>query len=377
MKLISYRLAGMALGILLAGSTLSSCGEESEAGVNPDEASGYVKLDMQLDDTPVGAEVSRAGSTRVSLLDLLLTLTDKDRKKVTTHSVDEFSEERETRTGSYKLEATYGTKGEEGWGKIFCYGLQEFRVRLGKLTEVNLPVTMANSMVEVAYSDAFNQYLTDVTTSIITEAGNTFKWEGDNTEDLYISPGVFNVSVSFTKPNGKSGTAVVGPYTAEAKHQYVVNLDVDYSSAEQIVLTIDDTVSEHDETIDISDENLPKLQAAPELLMSEGYTFGQTIQMIEYDPVTTPLTTTVVARGRIASAVLTTVSPDLVEQGFPASIDLCSGDANVDKAREMGLEVRGFSSAGSVFGVVDFTRLLSNITYNDENGTNQTSFRLT
>ena len=366
----------MALGVLLSASALSSCSEDSGSAVDVAEDSGYVTLDMQLDAKPIGAELSRANDSRISLSSLLLTLTDKDRKKVTTHSVDEFAETKEIRTGSYKLEATFGTKGEEGWGKLFCYGLQEFRVRLGKLTEVSMPVTMANSMVEISYSDAFDQYLTDVTTSIITEAGNIFDWSGDHTEDLYISPGTFSVSVSFTKPNGKSATAVVGPYTAEAKHQYAVNLDVDYASAEQIVLTIDDTVTEKEETVDISDENLPALMAAPEVNLSEGYTLRQTISMIEHDPVNTPLTATVMARGRIASAVLITQSPDLVEVGFPASVDLCNPGADADKIKEMGLDARGFSGTGGVFGIIDFTRLLSNIPYRD-NGSSESVFRLT
>lgn len=363
---------------MLACNSLSSCSEESGSAGDLADDMGSVALDMQLDPLPVGSEVeaSRSSSLLVSLHDLILTLTDKDRKKVTTHTVDDFSESKEIRTGSYKLEATFGTKGEEGWGKLFCYGLQEFRVRLGKLTEVNLPVTMANSMVEISYSDAFNDYLTDVSTSVITEAGNSFDWAGDHTEDLYISPGTFSVSVSFTKPNGMSATAVVGPYTAEAKHQYAVNLDVDYASAEQIVLTIDDTVTEKEETIDISDENLPALMAAPEVTLSEGYTLRQVIEMIEHDPVTNPLIATVTARGRIVSAVLTTQSPDLVEVGFPASVDLCNPGSDTDKLKEMGLDARGFSGTGSVFGIIDFTRLLSNIPYR-ENGSSESVFRLT
>lgn len=364
----------MALGVFLWGSALSSCSEES--AYDDAEDSGFVTLDMQLDANPVGAELSRADDSRISLSSLLLTLTDKDRKKVTTHSVDDFADAKEIRTGAYMLEATFGTKGEEGWGKLFCYGLQEFRVRLGKVTEVSMPVTMANSMVEINYSEAFSQYLTDVTTSVVTEAGNLFDWSGDHTDDLYISPGTFSVSVSFTKPNGKSATAVVGPYTAEAKHQYAVNLDVDYASAEKIVLTIDDTLTEKEETIDISDENLPTLMAAPEMTISEGYRLGQTIPHVEYDRPVTPLTTTVMARGRIASAILTTESPDLVEEGFPASVDLCNPGAAADKLIEMGLESRGFSGTGGVFGTIDFTRLLSNITYRD-NGTNVSTFRLT
>lgn len=355
----------MALGLLLVGSTLSSCSDDKGVDTDPDETSGFVKLDMRLDSSPVGAEVeaSRSSSLLVSLRDLILTLTDKDRKKTTTHSVDEFAETKEIRTGSYKLEASFGTEGEEGWGKLFCYGLQEFRVRLGKLTEISMPVTMSNSIVEIKYSDSFNEYLTDVTTSVITEAGNSFDWETDKSEDLYISPGTFSVSVSFTKPNGKSATAVVGPYTAEAKHQYVVNLDVDYGSAEQIVLTIDDTVTEKEETIDISDENLPALIKEPEITMSDGFELGDVIDMIEYDKLDKPLTATVLARGRIASAILTTQPIDMGEVGFPVSVDLCNPGADADKLRELGLETRGFAGTGSLFGVIDFTRMVSNIPY--------------
>ena len=365
---------------LMACWSLSSCGDnDGLGGDSPDDANGTVALDLQLDPKPLDSaetDAARSSSPQVSLSDLVLTLTDIDRKKTTTHTVEEFSEAKELRTGPYKLEASFGQKGEEGWGKLYCYGSSEFRVHFGKLTEVKLPVKMANSMVEVNYSDSFDEYLTDITTTVITEAGNAFDWESDKTEGLYISPGSFSVSVSFTKPNGMSATAIVGPYNAEAKHLYAINLDVDYGEVEQIVITIDDTIDEQEETIDISDENLPSLMAAPEVTLSDGYTMRQTIHMIEYDPVNTPLTATVIARGRIASAVLATQSSDLVEIGFPASIDLCNPGSDADKIKEMGLESRGFAGNKGVFGVIDFTRLLSNIPYRD-NGSNESTFRLT
>lgn len=368
----------MSLALLLAGGALNSCSEDTGAALGSDEASGYVALDMTLDAKPIGADLSRAASDRVTVANLQLTLTDNDRKTVTTHSVDEFADSKELPTGSYTLEASYGTLGEEGWGKIYCHGQQDFRVKLGKVTQVSLPVALSNSMVEVTYSDAFNKYLTDVTTTVVTEAGNSFDWKGDNTEELYISPGTFNVSVSFTKPNGLSGTAVVGPYKAEAKHQYVVNLDVDYSSAELLKLSIDDAVTEQEETIDISDENLPKLLAAPEVLLSDGYTLGQNIDLVEGSKLASSLVATVVARGRIASAKLTTVSADLVQDGFPKEIDLCNpaDKEKIEAARAKGLELRGFSSTGGVFAFLDFTRLLPNIKYG-ENGSTETLFQLT
>lgn len=369
-------MASLASATLLLMAT--GCSEETTLAGSDDI--GYISLDLDFDPAPLNAAASKASSSRagaadVTIDDLTLALTSIDKDNATeTFTVSEFGDSHRTATGRYTLEAYYGTSGNEDWDAPYYHGSQELTVQNEKSTPVSLSVSLANSIIDIEYTEAFTTYLTDFNTTVTTASANEFTWAADETRELYVNPGQVIISVAFTKPNGKSATAQLDPISAEARHRYRVTVDADYQK-ETLNLSFDDTVTETEVEIDISDANLPLLAPAPTVL-TDGFTAGETISTISGAAYSSPLTATIAARGNIASAVLSTTSAYLTSKGWPATVDLANAGSAQTVMESLGLSTRGFSGTKSVFGIIDFAGVIPNIRYVD-GADNTTTFSLT
>lgn len=288
----------------------------------------------------------------------------------------EFGSQQRVNTGQYTLEAAYGSADSEGWDSPWYYGSQQLTVKNESSTPVNLPVRLSNAMVNVTLSKGFTDYMTDYTVTVTTASGTDYVWASDETRRLYVKPGSVMVSVAFTKPNGKQATAQVDPFTAEARHCYNINIDVEAGSAETLRLTFDDTIAEvKDVEIDITDANLPMLAAAPEIL-TDGFEAGSVIANVSGSAYDGSLKTTIVARGKINTAVLNVGSAYLRSKGWPESIDLANPGAAQSLLESYGVKTLGLTGNKSVFAVVDFSGLVSKLLYVD-GADNTSSFALT
>ena len=74
-------------------------------------------------------------------------------------TVAEFEENMEAgvRAGAYTIEAYYGDPLDQG-DKPYVYGVQTLRVTEQTVSTVDMTATLANSLVEVTYTDAFKSY---------------------------------------------------------------------------------------------------------------------------------------------------------------------------------------------------------------------------
>lgn len=344
--------------------TVSSCGDDSSSiGAGMGRISPEVKVDT---DIVTSSTPSRAGEDDAlpSVSDLKLKLTSEDGtySKVW-DSVDEFDSTQDFKTGTYTLEAYYGSADDaEGKAKPYFYGKQTLEVKYDRTTSVALSARMENSRVRIAYTDAFRDYMTSYTAQLHTPAGNYIDVASAETDPIYVTTGMVNVNLTFTKPNGTSATIEAARFTAKPKTEHLVTLDVNNGDAggdASLVVTFDDTVDEEDVTIDLSDDilNAP----APEIA-AEGFTDNQNFDIVEGMAAPAPVKVNVTARGKIGSVMLSTDSHTLAEAGWPATLDLAALDASmVARLQSLGLSAHGIWKNPDVMGVVDFTGVFSHL----------------
>lgn len=363
--------------LLMAGTT--GCSEET---ILAGDEAGYISLNLDFDPSPLKGRHDASYSSRgeaypVAKEDLTITLSRTDGAlPPSSFTYTEFGDKQTVVTGRYTIEAAYGKSGEEGWNQPYYYGSQEITVKNQTSTPVSMPVRLANAIVNVTLSEAFKEYMQDYTVSVTTAAGHDFNWADNESQQLYVNPGSVMITVDFTKANGQHATAQIDPFTAEAQHRYNVTVDVETGEAETLRLTFDDTITDVKEVdIDISDANLPMLAAAPEVL-TEGFETGSVITTVAGSAYASPLKATVVARGKIDTAILNVNSAYLRSQGWPESIDLANPGANQSLLDKYGIKTLGLTGNKSVFAVIDFTQLISKVLY-VEGEDNTSSFSLT
>ncbi len=241
-------------------------------------------------------------------------------------------------------------------------------VEENKAAQVQLTAQLANSMLTIAYSEAFAAYFTDYKTTLTTALG-ALEYAADATEPVYLPAGEVQFAIAVTKPSGTKATLTPSPITLLPRHHYTVKFDVNNGNVETPVLEItwDEMLDQEVVEIDLSDDiiNAPKPTIASEGFPVESFIAGNAPAGAR--------SVTVVAHGGLSSIVMKTSSPSLREQGWPAEMDLLAGDAAANTATAaLGLATRGLSKPGKMAQVI-LTDVLNNINY-VEGGNNTTEF---
>lgn len=254
--------------------------------------------------------------------------------------VVEFPESKTVSSGEYTLAAFYGNSDDEGFNKPYYYGETQVYVRPGELTESTVTAQLANSMVDIKYTDAFRNYFADYSVSLHSEGYGHHAIPSEVTDPLYIHPGKVAVTVTFTKPNGQSATIQPAEFNAVGRHFYHLTLDVNNGQVgdAQLIIRFDDSLQTEDVEIDLSDELLSV--AAPEVT-PKGFTPGQNLDMLELTPAAGDLKFAAYAPGGITSAILT-VESDTYTPPFGREVEL----ANADAATQMLLQEAGVKVLG-------------------------------
>lgn len=160
--------------------------------------------------------------------------------------------------GSYKATVVAGDIADEGYDKATFIGSEEFSVEARKNTDVQITATIANALVKVEVTDAFEAYFAGGhTLKLTTAAGNEFDVT-EQTEPIFIAPDSFTIGgTAIKQPNqsGVEGTVVTLPvYTMEnaaAQTLYTVKFDVENAGGATLTITLNDTLVE---SIDIEQE---------------------------------------------------------------------------------------------------------------------------
>lgn len=154
--------------------------------------------------------------------------------------------------GSYVATAMYGDTNVEGYDKPCFAATSPFDIATDKITDVELTARLANTAVNISYTDAFKNYFTQFSTTLV-KPDETFEIANDETRTLYIAPEDFTVKVSYIKPNGKSGSASVSCTGVKGQQWYNISFDVNNGGvgSAEIAVTLNDEVITQDVNIDI------------------------------------------------------------------------------------------------------------------------------
>lgn len=346
-----FKLSGIGVSaaalLLLAG-----CDESMYEG----SGTGTISPAVTYDSTIVGARAvgSRAEFSDLTVNDLTLSLTKADGSFSAEFAYGDFPQDQQFSVGKYTLTASYGNPATEGFEAPAVYGSAELSVSEGKATQVELTAKPSKAMVGVKFADDLLDYMTEVSADVRTLA-NTIDYSTDETRYVYTQPGRVAVDVTFTKPNGKTGTLEAISFDAEAQHRYNITISLGgdgAGSVEGITVAYDDAVEQQEVNLDISDEVLTI--PAPEITLT-GAENGEVLSAIEGSQLDSNPQMKINAKGGIRSAMLTTTGA-FTSKGWPAQIDLATASASqLSSLEAMGLKGATTFRNGSKIALVDFT----------------------
>ncbi|MDE6097971.1 MAG: DUF4493 domain-containing protein, partial [Muribaculaceae bacterium] len=174
-----YKIAAAAL--VLGG--LSACSEEQLAV----EGEGHVKISATLNsDVTV---VSRAQSEDELAESCTVWLSNDKGVVREYHGLSEIPAGGiDLYSGHYKAEAWAGTKSAASWEDRWFEGVEEFDVRKGETTTVDLNCKIQNTIVSVVYEESADEVISDYTLTAATTAGElTFEGK-DERKGYFIMP---------------------------------------------------------------------------------------------------------------------------------------------------------------------------------------------
>ena len=241
----------------LAALTLSACSNESPKSEMEGEGQVVINCAVatQVDETRADIDC-----TTPAVEEFKLTIDGVSHTYTADYAtIAEFNEgDNYLHSGSYKATVEAGDVTVEGYDKAAFVGSAEFSVSPRQNTEVEITAYIANALVEVEVTEAFETYFVGGhNLKLTTAAGNEFDVT-EQTEPIFIAPAAFTISGTAVKqPNqsGAEGTVVTLPEykNDEAKAQtfYTVKLDVENAGCAQLTITLNDTLVE---SIDIEQE---------------------------------------------------------------------------------------------------------------------------
>ncbi len=178
-----------------------------------------------------------------------------------------------------------------------------------------------------------------------------------------MQPGPVTVYADFVKPNGKEGKGVkVAEFTAQPKTHYTITIDVNEGQAGQTNLTVtyNDDMESVERSIDISDL---ALNAPAPTVTPEGFTSGETIEVVEGMGAANNLIYNISAPAGLSAVRLSTSSLSLAQQGWPAEVNLVNASA-ADQAAltSLGFECLGLFRNPDQMAMIDLSKVLSHLT---------------
>lgn len=338
--------------ILALGLAAVSCSD-----VTGDFGSGKGRLAPTVgcdsDVEGMGQTLSRAAGD-ITADDLSLTLSKDDGSyRQTWDKISDFDVEKQFSVGNYTLTAFYGDPQDEGFDKPAFIGSAPVKIADGQTSQVSLTATVANSKISVVYTDAFKKYMADYSGQFVTSKA-AYDYGKDEVRPLHVAPGQVAFNVHVVKPNGNEATFEVAKLNTEARHHYVITVDLNSGNVSDAVLevTFDDTLEQEPVTIDLSDEIL--MSPIPQIT-AEGFTPGTPVELMAGVNNNVKVQLNLQAMAGFKSVTLTTESEYLQANGWPATLDLLAAtDAEQAMMKARGLRVVGLWGNVGTMALLDF-----------------------
>lgn len=362
------------LTMSLATIMFSSCMNDE---LGDAERYGTLGVTLNIDESllDVSAEVIKRNAVSVNTDDFKLILENSDGVVKTWEKYSEFDSKEQFKVGSYKLTASYGDVNVEGFEKPCYQGLENVEITEAGITNVDLTCTLANSMISIAYTDAFTGYFSDYEVAVHSEGNENIIIGKDETRACYVSPKNIYLTMKLVSQAGVTSTFSPGVIVnAQSRHHYKVKLDVNNGNmgVAKLIISFDDTVENDDVVIDLSDELMSS--PAPEII-AYGFTPSQPLSIIKGEALDTPVEVVINARGGLKEVYLTTDAQNFVSAGLPSEMDLMkTTDEQKSIISQLGIDVKGLWNNPETMAKIDFTQLLSQLNFSDD--VKQTSFKL-
>lgn len=227
----------------LLALTLSACTEKEHQSEQKGEGQVTISLATSAE-VDTRAQIS---CTTPESEDFALTIEGAD-QNLEYASVAEFNEDNYLHFGHYKATVVAGDIADEGFNKPVFGGSQEFDVVARRDVNVDITATIANAIVKVETTEAFNRYFEGGhTLKLVTDAGNEFDVT-EQSELLFIAPELFTISGTATKQPAQSGAEGVvvtlpeyKPESVAAQTLYTVKFDVETAGSATLVITLNET----------------------------------------------------------------------------------------------------------------------------------------
>lgn len=357
----------------VSAGLLSACSDDSSPYGSG--ATGKLLPNLTLDTSLKTGSRADSQAKEITTDDLTIKVTPASTSgtNYTCEGLSNFDTSKEFVVGKYTFEASYGDIAQEGFDMPAYYGAANVTVEDKQTTEVALDVKLINSIVTIVFDESLTSYATSLSATVST-TGAAIEFTPDQGGDAYLIPGTATVVVDLTKPNGKAGSLTIPTFEAKAQYRHIVKLALtDGSNDAALDVQFDDNTEAEDIEIELSDELLNK--PAP-VATAQGFVSGDAIEFVPGLSIGSELGVDISAQAGIEKVIMQTTGASLIQQGWPAEIDLTQATSQEQETlKNLGLDVLGLYRNPDRMAVLDFTNITKHIVYN-ANGNNDTEITL-
>lgn len=365
MKLLK---TAFSLGLIVM---MAACADESPWKSETTSGKGGIKLTL-TSSNEVNTSIPKTKATTQDIItppssEFKIRLAKVDGTYAKTwNSLEDFAKEDEFSVGVYELEAFYGDinsqgfvkPGEKAYEHSYYYGrIDEITVYEEQDTHVRISAGLANSIVEVDYTDAFKSYFQSWNTILKTDGKDNVVL-GSNEGTCYVTPGDVDIVMDAVLENGNTIFLNPAAFEAEPQHLYKITYDVFNGEVGSAMLRVsfnDDTTIE-DKFVELTDDLDSK--AAP-IVNTVGFDSGELFEgQVGVAMPDNKMQFEVIARGGIEKAVLSINTETKLPFTFLSNgkIDLCSASEQQQEAMvEAGIKARGFFNNQENLAFLDIT----------------------
>lgn len=268
----------------------------------------------------------------------------------------------------YIAKASHGDITKEGFEFPYYEGSQQFIIKKGQTTEVEVTCLLANAKLSIVYTDEFKDYFSSYSSEISSSLGNVVKYIASEERYAYFKPGEVTATVK-VKREGSSSEVILGAgkYSLKPRYAYTLTLDVDAGSPVLTVTFSDEIPNQEPIQIDISDE---ALSAPAPYFTANGFDEGNKLDIVEgQSAVASSVYAYLNAMGTISHCYMTTTSSTLRRLGWPeGEVDLANlTDGQREAMQKYGLRLAGLEGNKDKLAMVDLTGVIPFLEYNNEN----------
>lgn len=247
--------------------------------------------------------------------------------------------------GDYTVEFFNEEDITEGFDRACFYGSKGVRLSDGDEAGCDVVCALANAMVDVDFTHEAVSSFAGIKAVVHVSGGDYFTYLSSEMRPLYLRPGKLSVDLGLTMADGTELLCnVCRDIDVKACNYYQISIDCVDTSEEPVIKAVFDSRFGIDDIEIRIDREL--LSSAVPVLEPHGFVSGDALVITEGDRAGMPVGIGISGKSS-DGIIMTTVSPSLVEAGWPQEVDLVSAsDEVIDRMSDLGLSIdRGADGA--------------------------------